>query len=117
MCSAETQAAALAALLSAALGGAETRTEATGDRIRIEADLPAELTSTAHAALLGALAAGGRFGHVRGRGGADTVWVEIDRGDGPSDKTTPHTKNTPNTPTGTSTPTTPSTTVEVRSSE
>ncbi|MGW3057778.1 hypothetical protein ACWC98_17920 [Streptomyces goshikiensis] len=101
MCSAETQAAALAALLSAALGGAETRIEATCDRIRVEADLPGELAAAAHAALLGALAAGARFGHERVSGGAETVWVEIDveiDKDGPRQPDSPRTPRTPRTP-------------------
>ncbi|MFE2928408.1 hypothetical protein [Streptomyces goshikiensis] len=105
MCSAETQAAALAALLSAALGGAETRIEATCDRIRIEADLPGELAAAAHAALLGALAAGARFGHERVSGGAETVWVEIDVGldvdlgkDGPRQPDSPRAPRTPRAP-------------------
>ncbi|MFE9842627.1 hypothetical protein [Streptomyces goshikiensis] len=97
MCSAETQAAALAALLSAALDGAETRIEATCDRIRIEADLPGELAAAAHAALLSALAAGARFGHERVSGGAETVWVEIDK-DGPRQPDSPRTPRTPRAP-------------------
>ncbi|MCX4527318.1 MULTISPECIES: hypothetical protein [unclassified Streptomyces] len=97
MCSAETQAAALAALLSTVLGGAETRTEATCDRIRIEADLPGELAPPAHAALLSALAAGARYGHERISGGAETVWVEIDKtSTGLPDS--PRTPRTPRTP-------------------
>ncbi|MCB5180021.1 hypothetical protein [Streptomyces antimicrobicus] len=78
MCSAEAQAAALTALLAAATGS-EPRLEATRDLIRIEADLPTELGPTTHAAILQALAQGARYGHQRTHGGADTVWVEIDR--------------------------------------
>ncbi|MBT2403391.1 MULTISPECIES: hypothetical protein [unclassified Streptomyces] len=66
MCYAETQAAALAALLSAALG-AEPRLEAAAGRIRIEVDLPEELAPGAHAAILNALSAGARYGHERNR--------------------------------------------------
>ncbi|MFD3557728.1 hypothetical protein [Streptomyces goshikiensis] len=97
MCSAETQAAALAALLSAALGGAETRIEATCDRIRIEADLPGELAAAAHAALLGALASGARYGHERVSSGSETVWVEIDK-DVPQQPDPPRTPRAPRTP-------------------
>ncbi|MER5932650.1 hypothetical protein [Streptomyces sp. NPDC002054] len=77
MRSVETQAAALAALLAAATG-AEPRLVSTVDGIRIEADLPEELAPTTHVAILGALAQGARYGHLRTHDG-DTVWVEIDK--------------------------------------
>ncbi|MFI5621010.1 hypothetical protein [Streptomyces sp. NPDC051567] len=80
MCSAETpaetRAAALAALLTAATG-VPSRLAATGAGIRVEADLPTELPPVTFAAILDALSAGARYGHQRTDVG-DTVWVEID---------------------------------------
>ncbi len=48
------------------------------DVFRVEADLPAELSATAHAAVLAALATADRYGHTRTRA-AEYVWAEISR--------------------------------------
>ncbi|MFE2086536.1 hypothetical protein [Streptomyces sp. NPDC057582] len=74
----QAQAAALAGMFAAALGG-EPRTTITeiGD-VRIEADLPAGMTAAMRAAVLTALGMADRYGHVRTEG-VDTVWAELDR--------------------------------------
>jgi hypothetical protein len=69
------QAAALAGMLAAATGS-EPRTEETDRGVRIEADLPAELSSTTRTAILTALAIADRYGHAR-TDDSDTVWAEL----------------------------------------
>jgi hypothetical protein len=64
-------------MLAAATGN-EPRTEHTGaGALRIEADLPDELTPTTRTAILAALATGDRYGHAR-TDDADFVWAELD---------------------------------------
>lgn len=64
-------------MLAAATGN-EARTEHTAaGALRIEADLPAELTPTARTAILAALAIADRYGHAR-TDTTDTVWAELD---------------------------------------
>lgn len=71
------QAAALAGMLAAATGN-EPRIEHTGaGALRIEADLPDELTPTTRTAILTALAIADRYGHAR-TDTTDTVWAELD---------------------------------------
>lgn len=72
------QAAALVGMLAAATGN-EPRTERTDSgAVRIEADLPEELTPTTRTAILTALALADRYGHAR-TDTTDTVWAELDR--------------------------------------
>ncbi|MBT2400775.1 hypothetical protein [Streptomyces sp. ISL-100] len=77
MRSAETQAAAIAAMLTAATGG-EPRLDETPDRIRVETDLPEHPSLVTRTAVLAALARAARFGHNRTADG-DVVWAELDR--------------------------------------
>lgn len=71
------QAAALVGMLAAATGN-EPRTEHTDSgALRIEADLPDELTPTTRTAILTALAIADRYGHARTET-TDTVWAELD---------------------------------------
>ncbi|GGX40271.1 hypothetical protein [Streptomyces chryseus] len=77
MRSAETQAAAIAAMLTAATGS-DPRLDETPDRIRVEADIPEDLPSFTRAAVLAALTRAPRYGHDRAAGG-DIVWAELDR--------------------------------------
>ncbi|MEV4878193.1 hypothetical protein [Streptomyces cyaneofuscatus] len=64
-------------MLTAAIGTQPRVTETAAD-IRIEADLPAELTETEHTAVLAALATADHFGHTLTRT-AEFVWAEISR--------------------------------------
>ncbi|MET9516435.1 hypothetical protein [Streptomyces sp. NPDC002994] len=77
MRSAETKAAAVAAMLTAATGE-EPRLDETPDRIRVETDLPEDLAPVTRIAVLTALAIAARFGHSRTANG-DIVWAELDR--------------------------------------
>lgn len=75
----QAQAAALVGMLAAATGS-EPRTEETDRGVRIEADLPEELSSTTRTAILTTLATADRYGHAR-TDTSDTVWAELfDRG-------------------------------------
>ncbi|OLO33700.1 hypothetical protein PZ61_0226605 [Streptomyces sp. MNU77] len=56
--------------------GTEPRVATDLDVFRVEADLPAELSPTAHAAVLAALATADRYGHTRTRT-VEYVWAEI----------------------------------------
>ncbi|MFD0421690.1 hypothetical protein [Streptomyces parvus] len=58
--------------------GTEPRVAADLHVFRVETDLPAELSATAHAAVLAALATADRYGHTRTRA-AEYVWAEISR--------------------------------------
>lgn len=77
MRSAETDATALAAMLTVATGS-DARLTGADAHIRIEADLPDAIEPAARTAILTALTLGTRYGHQR-RADGDTVWVEIDR--------------------------------------
>ncbi|MDX2922826.1 hypothetical protein PV370_33745 [Streptomyces sp. NE06-03C] len=77
MRSAQARVAALTGMLTAATG-TEPRVATDLDVLRVEADLPAELSATAHAAVLAALATADRYGHTRTRT-AEYVWAEISR--------------------------------------
>ncbi|GAB2922136.1 hypothetical protein GCM10027028_19810 [Streptomyces sundarbansensis] len=77
MRSAQARVAALTGMLSAATG-TEPRVAADLEAFRVEADLPTELSATAHAAVLAALATADRYGHTRTRA-AEYVWAEISR--------------------------------------
>jgi hypothetical protein len=66
----------------AAATGSEPRSEETDRGIRIEADLPVELSATTRTAILTALATADRYGHAR-TDNSDTVWAELfERGAG-----------------------------------
>lgn len=75
MPSVEAQVAALTGMLAVATGTQprETRTE---DGIRIEADLPGELTPTTRSAILAALGAADSYGHTR-TPDTEFVWAEL----------------------------------------
>lgn len=77
MRSAQARVAALTGMLAAATG-IEPRVTTGLDTFRVEADLPAELSPTAHAAVLAALATADRYGHTLNRT-AEYVWAEISR--------------------------------------
>ncbi|MFJ2023364.1 hypothetical protein ACIODW_06030 [Streptomyces sp. NPDC087897] len=62
----------------AAATDCEPREIAGLDVFRVEADLPAELTEAAHAAVLAALATADRYGHTLTRT-SEYVWAEISR--------------------------------------
>lgn len=79
MCSARSQAVALAAKLTA-LTGHEALTEEFTDRIRVVITLPAWLTDVRRRSLLAALADADRYGHDVTACGA-TLWAEVDSGD------------------------------------
>ncbi|MEW1611661.1 MULTISPECIES: hypothetical protein [unclassified Streptomyces] len=64
-------------MLTAAIG-TEPRVTDTTAGIRIEADLPTELSDAGHAAVLAALATADHFGHTLTRT-AEFVWAEISR--------------------------------------
>ncbi|MFJ9635101.1 hypothetical protein [Streptomyces sp. NPDC101178] len=64
-------------MLTAAIG-TEPRMADTEAGIRVEADLPTELTEAEHAAVLAALATADHFGHTVTRT-AEFVWAEISR--------------------------------------
>jgi len=68
---------ALASLLSAATSSDPRITE-TPRTIRIEADLPSELSTVTRTTILRTLGTADRYGHDRTETG-DTVWAEIDR--------------------------------------
>lgn len=78
MCSAKSQAAALAARFTA-LTGHEARIEELSDRIRVRVALPARLGDVRRRSLLAVLADSDRYGHDVTADGA-TVWAEIDDG-------------------------------------
>ncbi|WSI47729.1 hypothetical protein OG366_09455 [Streptomyces cyaneofuscatus] len=77
MRSAQARAAALTGMLTAAIG-TEPRVADTEAGIRVEADLPTELTEAEHTAVLAALATADHFGHTLTRT-AEFVWAEISR--------------------------------------
>lgn len=62
----------------AAATGTEPRVVTDPDVIRVEADLPGELSTTAHTAVLAALATADRYGHTLTRS-SECVWAEISR--------------------------------------
>ncbi|MFJ4960850.1 hypothetical protein EES43_07220 [Streptomyces sp. ADI96-02] len=62
----------------AAVTGTEPRVADTGTLVRVEADLPTELTEADHAAVLAALATADHFGHTLTRT-TEYVWAEISR--------------------------------------
>jgi hypothetical protein len=70
------QAAALAGMLAAATGS-EPRTTEADSWVRVEADLPDELSNAPRKAILTALATADRYGHTR-TAENDTVWAELD---------------------------------------
>ncbi|MFG2500023.1 hypothetical protein ACGFSB_17655 [Streptomyces sp. NPDC048441] len=72
-----TEAAHLAALLTAATGH-EPRITGAGELIRIEVDLPDELSETASRTILAALGSATRFGYERADGHA-YVWATLSR--------------------------------------
>lgn len=72
---------ALAARLTAAIGS-EARTTVTAGRVRVEADLPPQLTDPAHRAVLVSLAEADSYGHSRAAG-REYVWAEILQGADP----------------------------------
>lgn len=76
MCITKAQAKALAALLAAATG-CTPRTNETRQRIRVEVDLPPDLSEQARRAVLVSLIGTDRYGHDRTRHGA-VVWAELD---------------------------------------
>ncbi|MEU1194911.1 hypothetical protein ABZ446_01640 [Streptomyces sp. NPDC005813] len=62
----------------AAATGTEARTSTTeSGALRIEADLPDEMSPTTRTAVLTALAIADRYGHAR-TDESDTVWAELD---------------------------------------
>lgn len=74
---------ALASTLGAELGTAP-RTHETPDLIRIEADVPEDLSETALTKLLASLVnADVRFGHDLTGDGTSVVWAEVDQRDEP----------------------------------
>lgn len=75
MPSVEAQVAALAGMLAIATGSHPRETRGDG-RIRIEADLPAELTPTTRSAILAALGSADSYGHTR-TASTEFVWAEI----------------------------------------
>ncbi|MCI4040279.1 hypothetical protein MQC87_03675 [Streptomyces sp. TRM75563] len=77
MRSAQARVTALTGMLAAATG-TEPRVTTDLDAFRVEADLPAELSATAHTAVLAALATADRYGHTLKRA-AEYVWAEISR--------------------------------------
>ena len=72
---------ALASRLSAATSSDPRITE-TADAIRIEVDLPADLSAVTRSAILRTLSAADRYGHDRTENG-DIVWAEIYREETP----------------------------------
>ncbi|MGW3738027.1 hypothetical protein [Streptomyces sp. NPDC005148] len=71
------RAVALAGMLAAVTGN-EPRTTTTANAVRVEADLPDELTHGSRKTILTALAIADRYGHDRTET-SDTVWAELDR--------------------------------------
>jgi hypothetical protein len=67
---------ALAGMLAAATSSEPRITETTG-AVRIEVDLPAELSAVARSTILTTLGTADRYGHDRTDGG-DSVWAEVD---------------------------------------
>ncbi|MFJ2646438.1 hypothetical protein ACIO1C_06890 [Streptomyces sp. NPDC087420] len=72
------QAAALVGMLAAATGGEPRTTGTEAGAVRIEADLPEQLSPATRNAILAALATADRYGHTHTDDG-DTVWAELDR--------------------------------------
>ncbi|QIQ04713.1 hypothetical protein [Streptomyces liangshanensis] len=70
-------AAALVGMLAAATGGEPRITGTEGGAVRIEADLPVQVSPTTRNAILTALATADRYGHTHTDRG-DTVWAELD---------------------------------------
>lgn len=68
---------ALAGMLAAATS-TEPRITETPDAVRIEVDLPEELSTVIRSTILTSLGAADRYGHDRTEDG-DSVWAEIDR--------------------------------------
>lgn len=77
MRSTQTQGAALAGMLAAATGSEARTTVTKAGAVRIEADLPAEMSPTTRIAVLTALAIADRYGHARTED-SDSVWAELD---------------------------------------
>ncbi|WTP94098.1 hypothetical protein OHA63_08925 [Streptomyces anulatus] len=77
MRSAQARVAALTGMLAAATG-TEPRMTTGLDVFRVEADLPAGLSATAHSAVLAALATADLYGHTLNRT-SEFVWAEISR--------------------------------------
>ncbi|MEE1753296.1 hypothetical protein [Streptomyces sp. SP18CS02] len=73
----DAQTAALVSALAAATGTQPTVDEAP-QRVRVEAEIPADLADAEWSALLLALRSADRFGHDRTAERA-TVWAELDR--------------------------------------
>jgi hypothetical protein len=72
----ESRATALAGRLAAATG-CDPRTDETPELIRLEVDLPTELTASARDGILAALVLADRYGHIRTDQGA-IAWMELD---------------------------------------
>ncbi|TLQ45065.1 hypothetical protein [Streptomyces marianii] len=68
---------ALSGMLAAATSS-EPRITETQAGVRIEVDLPDELSPVTRSTILTALGGAGRYGHSRTEAG-DSVWGEIDR--------------------------------------
>ncbi|NWF30663.1 hypothetical protein HW130_31180 [Streptomyces sp. PKU-EA00015] len=66
----------------AAATSSEPRITETPNAIRIEVNLPQELSHVTRSTILTSLGAADRYGHDRTDGG-DSVWAEIDRRDRP----------------------------------
>jgi hypothetical protein len=66
----------------AAATSSEPRITVTPGAIRIEVDLPEQLTTATRSTILTTLGAADRYGHDRTEGG-DSVWAEIDRREAP----------------------------------
>ncbi len=77
----------IAGRLTVATGG-RARTVETADAVRVEADVPTEVTVDVLTAIIAALARADRFGHDRVGTGA-VVWAEIGKASG-----APHGGNT-----------------------
>ena len=71
------QAAALVGMLAAATGNQPRTGHTDTGAVRIEAELPDEMTPTTRTAILTALAIADRYGHARTET-TDTVWAELD---------------------------------------
>ncbi len=71
------QAVALAVMLAAATGSAPRVTK-TRAAVRVEVDLPSELSAVTRSTILTALGTADRYGHNCTEAG-DSVWGEIDR--------------------------------------
>jgi hypothetical protein len=62
----------------AAATSSEPRITETPDAVRIEVDLPEELSTVTRSTILASLGTADRYGHDRTDSG-DSVWAEIDR--------------------------------------